>query len=494
MGGVAGRRWGLRFSLRTLIFFVMALGSVGLVWWDWGPWAPSAILEADGPVSDAQFVGREHHYVWAKRWGAHFGEMNSLPEMVIWDAYTGKRLPWNLQRKVEPGKLSTTGKYIVWGVAGQPQILTRVSDGLQIDLSKAVPQIQTWSLSPGDGYINVLPAQRDRTLLLRLPGMEVVRQFPPPSFLNYQSSNLTERFAPFVSHDEQWVAEEDKGAIAIAKLESGERLQTLPYAGTLSNVIIAPDDKTIALLEEHKDRYGIKVYEIQTGKLVGEITVESAPLKSPNDFIVLVEFSEHGNFLFVNKVQNGTGGMIYFGHFRDLPEVWSLEPGLKKIKLAYVGHDVVNINPTGDLLIASPVIGGTVAWDLKTGEKKWGGQERISCEAGEKYGTNEWVGDSVIEMQTPRALFRVDASRWRGWVPPATQYKIRPQGDDFLMRPEGSTKTSEAAEDPQWMKRVVVWRQRRPVEWWGCFWMWEVWVAGVFAVGLGWSVWRDRRM
>ncbi|HEY3321381.1 MAG TPA: hypothetical protein VGP72_12995 [Planctomycetota bacterium] len=40
---------------------------------------------------------------------------------------------------------------------------------------------------------------------------------------------------------------------------------------------------------------------------------------------------------------------------------------------------------------------------------------------------------------------------------------------------------------------LLVWSRRRPEYWWGIAWLPEFWLTVVFSAGLVWSVWRDRR-
>jgi hypothetical protein len=40
---------------------------------------------------------------------------------------------------------------------------------------------------------------------------------------------------------------------------------------------------------------------------------------------------------------------------------------------------------------------------------------------------------------------------------------------------------------------VVLHHRRRPKDWWGVFYLKELWATVIFAAFLAWSVWRDRK-
>jgi hypothetical protein len=59
-----------RFSLRTLLLFVLLIGSGALLWWDWGPWTPAYTVTEDGELANVGFAqaGRYiNSYVAKKR-------------------------------------------------------------------------------------------------------------------------------------------------------------------------------------------------------------------------------------------------------------------------------------------------------------------------------------------------------------------------------------------------------------------------------------------
>src|SRR5437868_6455487 len=51
-----GRRLRLRFSLRTLLLFVLLIASAGALWWRWEPWGFSYTINMpDGPPTTVHF-------------------------------------------------------------------------------------------------------------------------------------------------------------------------------------------------------------------------------------------------------------------------------------------------------------------------------------------------------------------------------------------------------------------------------------------------------
>src|SRR6185295_18512844 len=54
--GTTRRRWRPRFSLRTLVLFVLTLGSGGTLWWNWGPWGPEITLSESGEIFNTRLM------------------------------------------------------------------------------------------------------------------------------------------------------------------------------------------------------------------------------------------------------------------------------------------------------------------------------------------------------------------------------------------------------------------------------------------------------
>ena len=39
----------------------------------------------------------------------------------------------------------------------------------------------------------------------------------------------------------------------------------------------------------------------------------------------------------------------------------------------------------------------------------------------------------------------------------------------------------------------IIFKRRRPEQWYGIFWLWETWACLIFGLGLLWSIWQDHR-
>lgn len=483
----ARRRWVPRFSLRTLVVGVLFLGSGGLVWWDWGAWAPSLMIEVPGELLDVEFVGARDEFITAKlkTRGLEAGEVRE--ERIILDARTGKRLPWSEKRHLLPSvSFSETGKYCRWAIIDRPFVLTRVADGGEINVWNALGPTKTYTFSPRDGFLTVI-APTGNARLLRMPGLEVVREFGKPG----AAPDFVEEILPRVSNDETWTAEVKEDAVEIANLEPGAANRSLAYWGKFENLLIAPTSDKVAILSEVSFKLHVRVFEVKSGKLVADLNFvnQSRKPRGPRKYLHQVEFSDNGNFLFVRKIQmTGNGAII--GEALSMPEIFALELNGLKVQLTGA-NNASQVKATGDTVLGSTT-SGTTCWDLHSGAIKWERRDEVSCDKSRRFGTTNWGGE-VIDMQTGETLFETAGYRWSHWVPKGYLYSLSfaPHSSDFLMRSELITKRTSQSD--VWDKHAVIWRQRRPIEWWGCFWMWEFWMAMVFAVGLGWSVWGDRR-
>lgn len=477
------RGFGPRFSLRTLVVFVLAVGSVGLAWWDWGAWVPEVQIDEEGTLSELEFLGAQSEYVTGKLKVQGAGRGESHEERIILDARTGKRLGWTRQRHLLPTiSFSESGEYCRWAVVNQPLVLTRIADGLEIDLSKELGSSKTYAFSPRDRYLTVV-APNGRTRLLRFPSLEVVREYGVAKFVDFMQYTVP----PMLSHDETWTADVLENEIELARLESGEVFQRLPFQGQLLRLIIAPTDDKVAIVSSLDLKRTVRVYAVQTGKVLLERKALADPLMRQRSKNCGIEFSENGKFVFIESMTKDFGNFLSKDNLVS-PEIWKLEPEARELGISR--DDIVIPGVDWMIKIENK---GTSAWDLNSGAMKWRRGDAVNLNKWNRFGV-AGLSAVVVDCQTGENLFHVHGFRWSEWIPKGQLIfiKFAPHGDNFL------TRSTFAQHDPvgsdAWAKRAVIWRMRRPVEWWGCFWMWEVWVAGVFVMGLGWSVWGDRRI
>src|SRR4051794_27845114 len=57
------RRWRPRFSLLTLVMFVLTVGSGGTLWWNWGPWRLKRAIIEKGEIGLVAFDAKNRCFV-----------------------------------------------------------------------------------------------------------------------------------------------------------------------------------------------------------------------------------------------------------------------------------------------------------------------------------------------------------------------------------------------------------------------------------------------
>src|SRR5260221_14434888 len=83
MATIARRRWLPRFSLRTLLYAVLLIGSTTTLWWHWKPWALQRTLRGHAnSVRSASFSPDGRRIVTASFDGT----------ARVWDSETGRLL------------------------------------------------------------------------------------------------------------------------------------------------------------------------------------------------------------------------------------------------------------------------------------------------------------------------------------------------------------------------------------------------------------------
>src|SRR6185295_1919139 len=152
------RRWRIRFSLRTLVLASLMIGSGTLLWWNWGPWAPTYSIEERGTNS-----------ICHARGGGRFIVSYLHPETKIREVCKGRNGAielklWPLPKMPTAMEISDAGEYV------------RIDDEIyEADSGKktALPRANMGtSRFRGDDHWLTFLSRRQPAIWLRLPSLE----------------------------------------------------------------------------------------------------------------------------------------------------------------------------------------------------------------------------------------------------------------------------------------------------------------------------------
>ena len=484
-----------RFSLRTLLLAVLLIGSAVMLWQRWKPWLPVRTLGGhESEVFSAVFSPD----------GRKLLTLTHLPIPVY--AITGWEEPipviariWDLDRADQPpvtirwGEVSdfwwsdyafsADNRWLIVKTVEREYSRARIFDATTgQDLFANGDEVLDLCIPPGGpGLVAIYankPAevwdleQRKVIKTLNLPAVNSIME--GRTRISGGRDAFTAQFSP----DAKWVAIGNEGMLAevpgaadhdtvlippfVWNVESGEKIpcnDELPAAGAFS-----PDSQNLLIRKWQNDQHNYCIYDLRSRSMAHYIEgAESCQVFSPDgkEFVLW------------------TGAVFK----RDSPKEFRV-------------YDVASCK----MIAAIP---GSPSSHDRSAPVIWIGS-RIFFSGGNASDRSRIFDMAArTSIDIPATIHpapygkRVFAYKWQ------TDFAdIRDSGTgDVLAQLTGKIRIFNAAWSPDGNEIViggddgeaVLWKQHRPEQWWGMFWLPEIWLTVVFAVALAFSIRRDRR-
>ena len=445
------RRW-LRFSLRTLVIFVLLAGSGFGLWYRWEPWTVEFERRLEQQPYDAEFSPDGHHFFILYDRSA---QTNARAVVTLWDTLQAKEIyrkepPWSPSFPVDwgPAEFSPDGRWLFY--ADQAGVQAWSTDtGQPFDFGP-VP-VKNAEL----GYSRVqFSLDGRRALLLSSKGH--VLDLEHGRWLADLALHPDEHGVyGAISPDGAWVAGIGSGwkALQLWDVDGGKMVWERPEPKGVNVLLFTPDSR--GLLVEHFGDVSTHLLEVANGKELFEFEGGRA------------EFSHDGKRLLTRRELPGA----------EAWDVWLWDVPSRKYSFI-IRVDSVDFWPaftSDDSGIEVHTNGSARVLDLRHGMNwRWFDAGGLFSHDGRRLLTREAGGAQIWDVPSQRIVWEMkEESHTARW---------HPDGRHVLTTPLlGSERC------------VRLWALRRPEQWWGVLVLPEFWMTVLFAGALAWSVWRDRR-
>jgi|SRR5579862_1912543 len=487
-----GRRWQPRFTLRTLLLFVLLVGSSATLWWNWhtGPCSIAWSLAEPAGITHVWYSDDDNylfiHYV-------DFARQPALSCVDIRQARSGRRhalLTNSRGSRLNRTKPSDYGAYSCGHYllienteshATTHATLFDWHDKLELPLQEKLGEFSE------SGYFFHLTTRSlqlyggDRHVVWSLPNLDNRRIFP-----GCREACLSD----------EWFAEQTDTALKIHDYKSGSTRE-VPLTGTdwrLSDRI-SKNARHPLILSSHDD----------TRKDFRQLVVD--PLSARTHVLLDTEYvslSRDGELAAILPVGLNTMRLV---------KTWSGEvirefPGYHGNFMAS-GNLLIYANPQGvnagncQLLDPRDL---RVLWSTNRSISYLQNESLLLC--GNHFHTNnsydtDWnlhvqrsafdgitINAELCDARTGTLLLDFTSPAVRKTMTKDAQIVFAANDALFAVWPGIPYEQQDPATPDQ--KRVTVWHQHRPWQWYGIVWLREFWLTLVFGVGFLWSVWRDR--
>jgi hypothetical protein len=437
------KRW-FRFSLRTLLLAVLLIGSGALLWWNWGPWAPAFSVEAPTPIQDVIFSPDDRFVVFSS-WDGDPEAKETKHRLDIRHAASGAShgillLPHEVSyetidgsrlwcvRIITEGDRSRTLAPLVYDL----QSLQLLDTGAKFNADVPV----FWVHHAGEFAL----LESDKAnVLLRWPDLHTVETFPPGR------TRLLNDHMFFVHRSDRLELYDalTGGAVKLDAVDGEPEPAGIALGGSrflLTSVIFGKDFRTELF----------HIFDAHSGRLLS--TREGFMRRASPDGAVAVIHAKLHEAPYVLNVETGEKGVQYQSPSVDVE--FSKDSSL----FMEDGSCRVFDAKTFSLLWERPQ-----TWARLHPNFVWGMHNQEST---------PWIA----ELRTGQTLVDFNTPRWRNYFPDNSTVSMDKDHPHFAIVKEN---------------RSTVFRLRRPIEWYGFFWLPEFWMTAVLAAGLAWSIVRD---
>ena len=466
------RRWfpRVRFSLRTLLLFVLLIASGGTLWWNWEPWGVAYTIKEPAELSNV-FFSNDDQFLFL-----HFNGPTDIPIggygnfLDVRQADTGKRI-YLLQDSAFPGNAEIVGQFAIlrrripespFGADGPAlPVVFNFTTGKQINLGKLVT-------NEGDAPLTqfspnfILSRYKNESVLARLPNLEFVKSFAPGAI------ELTPDDKLIVKHESYFEIHDLRTGTVVEtkKLKSDSvLLNTLIYRNVISVgtelVIYTIPNVSVDMKLGPSKEDEVRVFNATSGAM---LFFQSG---------VLVQISSDGKYILIND----TTSLKLYDCFTG------------KVLTSF-GTDKMQFSPNGKLFLNTS---NCQMFNVKNRALVW--SRYNECLGFWKSDEFVFIDDNkagfLVAAENGRSLLDFSSRRWHGLKNWFSNVVFTAHSGTFCVYQNDQFNLDDENMDK---KRATVGRLCRPWQWYGFAWLPEFWLTLVLGAGLVWSLFRDRRM
>ncbi|HEY3319793.1 MAG TPA: WD40 repeat domain-containing protein [Planctomycetota bacterium] len=483
------RWWRVRFSLRTLVFFVLLVGSAGGLWWRWEAWEITADVLIDAEPK------REFPKIEFSPDGQHAAIL-----------YRGNCFPFHNEKRTE-------NVFHIWNINRREHVFSGTG-----------------------GFNDLMTSSND---LLFSPDGENVHLIAHDGIAHWEKIwNLRQRapvgglleetfFSQQYSPNGRWLAVKEYGFHRgfLLNLQTGER--KVPTEAIVGKASFSLNGKTVCVLGDHGR---IEIRDLDTWSIQREFSI---PASLPND-VGRLELSPNSKYLAVSGWSSpttsvfdaATGSVLYRVKGRVVkycqPSGRDVLPSIPGSPFSADGRFLMTVHADQRLTIwhvDDGELAATIAPVVDEGMlmvRFAPDAERILVRGWNVLAVWSTTGRSILRIESERTISisskrGLDIDKRGDFSPDCSRaISISAKGGVLVWDARDGTLITEFGRRGSNVRklsftlggdiltahedlRVRRWQPRRPEYWWGVAWLPEFWMTVVFASGLGWSVWRDRR-
>lgn len=445
----------LRFSLRSLLLAALTLGSLGLLWRNHEPWSPSTVIKFTNvrPGTYLKFCCFDGDN--AERFFAWFVSSDKIQHQY-YDAHSGSQLSddtYEFPAGTAPDGLETSTfftrvcnkRFAFYGTRNRVMLKDRQTGRSEMFHNDSKVEIDVPQETAFPGIVLLLKGSNDYSLLRIPERQEILR--------------ISARYACLIH----------KG-------------------------------KTLAAL---RDDSRMQFFSADTGKLEREwLVLESAShfgtLRNDENFLIY-------RFAASNLLYNASGRQLHDFRTSEFMSVfsddkfaligdaiWQLEPDIQKTGTI---PSAVGLKLFYPQYILQRTDGRLESFEIPSGKRMWSLEHNFKSIPDTLFDRSTTIlvqpsdtfeapyPGKLIDVKTGATLFEFSFTRWPKAFP-----------EDRVQIHDATFFTTQKTATFQGPTEAILWRQRRPTEWYGLAWLPELWLTAALAVAFIWSLFKDRRM
>jgi len=476
----------MRFSLGTLLLFVLVLAGAGTTWWNCEPWQPYAFHSAAMPVFDVGYT-KGDNYVWAwlreeepagNRYVMRAEDLPKKSAFQLYDSASGKLAR---EIRVDSGDVAfytSPDWHYLTARETRPVLLTgRInlqysqlsqSDLRGVwDLETGVELTEKFRMYPNGRLIGFSADSTRAVFFDGIPGsfsnridLVSLPDFTPLKTLEGSGLN------PRLSLDGRSFTVVTAGETQLYDMNG-----TLLYAGPHElAVLLSPDNRTVAVCDERSENHHVRMINVKSGKPImsWRVSISSMRFSADGRRVVSTQTESISALRFLDLETLTQSDSVNSGEFRSITVVDDTV-----LSFAPFAYGMKNAEKTSDL-------------SGKVGKRKspWFTRLRL-------YEGLASAPPSVYDMRTGECLGPLDQFNWRRKFPNGFGNSRFAEEARMMVMYTPSVKARE--DKTQEDCNFSFWRQVLPNTKWAVLRMGEFWATVALVMVLVWRLIKARK-